>query len=123
MSNGITHTDTELVEAVLTGDLVRSAEVRDAVAQAMAAAGLGPAPARTLAEALHRVHGRATRGRPLTADVQRALDGAVEVNAAPVAVLGPWVARLRLRTFDEPRLGRLTSLVDAIATALGTRGG
>lgn len=118
MSGDIAHTNAALVEAVLTGDVARTGEVRDAIAQAMAAAGTGSAPAWAAARALGAVHQRTRPERPLTADLQRALDGAVEVSAGPVAVLGPWVARLRVRTFDEPRLQRVVALIEAVAEAV-----
>ncbi|MEZ4269017.1 MAG: hypothetical protein R3F39_21880 [Myxococcota bacterium] len=120
MKGDITPADAGLVEAVLTGDAARTAEVRDAMARELAAAGLGAEVARAAADALARVHGRAREGRPLTADLQRALDGVMEVSVAPAPVLSAWVGRLRVRTFDEPRLGRVAALVAEVATALQT---
>lgn len=121
MTAEITHRDSGLIEAVLTGDAARTGEVRDAMARGMAAAGLGAEVVGAAAEALARVHGRAQAGRPLTADVQRALDGAMEVSVAPVPVLSAWVGPMRVRTFDEPRLGRVTALLAEVAAALQTR--
>ncbi|MCB9727444.1 MAG: hypothetical protein H6744_01990 [Deltaproteobacteria bacterium] len=105
-------------EAVLTGDAGAAEALRGELVAAMRAAAVPAEVARAAAEAIAAVHARVRPGRPLTADHQRALDGAVEVGVTGVPALGPWVTRLRILTFDEPRLGRLSELVGGVAREL-----
>jgi hypothetical protein len=119
MSGGVEPSQAAVIEAVLSGDEVATRAAVAAAGRAMAAAGAGAGAARAAAEGLAAVHARARAGRPLTADLQRALDGAVEVGAATVPGLAPWVVRLRVRTFDEARLARLLAFTRAVSEAGG----